>query len=153
MTGVASAQATADQSLRDELAQINASLKDIANTLKQQAETQQADLLLKRATFAATQLSAAEERLKRIDQDARTLRGQSGEYEMMAKRRQSKTPPEELSTEAGEQLAEMKERLVALGQERITAENEIVTLRRDEREWRALLDKFLTSRLPSPATH
>ena len=133
MTGVASAQATADQSLRDELAQINASLKDIANTLKQQAETQQADLLLKRATFAATQLSAAEERLKRIDQDARTLRAQSGEYEMMAKRRQSKTPPEELSTEAGEQLAEMKERLVALGQERITAENEIVTLRRDER--------------------
>ena len=157
MSGVASAQGTAEQSLRDELAQINVSLKDIASALKQQAETQQADLLLKRVTLATTQLSAAEEKPKRIDQEIRGLREQRASFEGEIKTLQERTPSsEEIRGEIAamkSRLPTIEERIGALNQERIGADNEIAMLRRDQREWQALLDKFLTTRLPSSSTH
>jgi len=41
---------------RSDLTEISASLKDIARTLKQQAEMQKSHLMLKRVTLASTQL-------------------------------------------------------------------------------------------------
>src|SRR6266480_1238635 len=84
LSPMAAAQSTSgDETMRVELARIDASLK-------QQAETQQADLLLKRVTLSVTQLAASEERLKRIDQETRTLRDENTELQTSLKMLQAK---------------------------------------------------------------
>jgi len=137
--------ASADHDIHDELVRINASLREIALALKQQTEVQHADLLLKRVTLAATQLSAAEEKLKRIDQEIGTLREQNSEFETYLKSAQTTTPSSS-AAEIKSRIASIQERVGVLTQDRVGAQNEIETLRRDAREWQTSLDKLLVSR-------
>ena len=155
LSPVAAAQSTsADESLRDELARIDASLKEIARALKQQAETQHADLLLKRVTLSLTQLAADEDRLKRIEQETRTLRDEEAELQTSLKMVQAKaahsaatvTPHRDEIGEINSRLSTIQDRLTTLNEQRIESQNEIERLRRDAREWQTLLDKFLSSR-------
>jgi chromosome segregation ATPase len=155
LSPMAAAQSTsADETMRVELARMDASLKEIARALKQQAETQQADLLLKRVTLSLTQFAAGEERLKRIDQETRTLRDEDAEMQTSLKMLTAKSAtPETSATPHRDQIGEInsrvstiQERLATLNEQRIETQNEIERLRSDAREWQAALDKFLSSR-------
>ena len=155
LTPLAIAQpADANDSVRDQLARIDASLKEIARSLKQQADTQQADLLLKRVSLALTQLAAGEERLKRFEDEMRTVGDQDAELRSSMKMLEGKAPASETAAatqreqvaEINRLLARSEERLAALNQQRIETQNAIEAHRRDAREWQASLDKFLSSR-------
>src|SRR5260221_5534366 len=151
---MAAAQSTsAEEGLRGELARIDSSLKEIARALKQQAETQQADLLLKRVALSLTQLAAGDERLKRIDQEIRTLRDEEAELQTSLKAVQARATQadgapsrRDPTGESNSRMSTIHERLTTLGEQRIETQNEIERQRRDAREWQAALDKFLTSR-------
>jgi len=141
----ASAAFAAEEPAHNDLGEINATLKEIARTLKQQVETQKADLLLKRLTFATTQLANARERLSAIDREIALAEKDRGELEMVLAARQRDMPAGDPRIgEIKSQWQEIKDRLSALHQQRITAENDIEAQRRDVREWQALLDKALT---------
>lgn len=140
--------AAEDQPAHNDLAEINATLKEIARTLKQQVQTQKADVLLKRLTFATTQLANAQERLNRIDKEIGVAESDRGEFEGLLASAQRETPPANPALAnipaIKARLQAIRDRLSALNQERISAENEIGTLRRDARDWQELLDKAIT---------
>jgi chromosome segregation ATPase len=119
--------------------------------LKQQAESQKVDVLMKRVTLAATQLTNAQDRLSRIGQERRSLESERNELETrlaMFQKEPLSSPDAEanIARIAGirNRLQTIQERLNALRQEQITAENEIEALRREARDWQALLDKTIT---------
>ena len=134
----------------NDLAEINATLKEIARSLKQQVQTQKADVLLKRLTFATAQLANAQERLNKIDKEIGIAESDRGEFETLLAAAQKETPrvdPTSKETEIAANKARLqaiRDRLSALNQERISAENDIGTLRRDARDWQELLDKAIT---------
>lgn len=143
--------AAEDQPTHNDLAEMNATLKEIARTLRQQAETQRADLLLKRVTLATTQLAKAQERMHVIDQEIGARESERGEFETLLAAAQKETAPRGTQASSREQVGEIKtrlqslqERLSALRQERVTAENDIEAQRREARDWQTLLDKTLT---------
>lgn len=138
---------------RNELAEINATLKEIAVLLKQQVAAQKGDLLLKRVGMATTQLAAAQERLKRIEGEIRAISSESSELDSRISRLQVAALESGETTEARNArlndtrkgLASLQERWAALSQERISAQNEVGTLQRDARDWQATLDRMLAS--------
>jgi chromosome segregation ATPase len=140
--------AAEDQPTHNDLAEINATLKEIARTLKQQVLTQKGDLIIKRLTFATTQLANAQERLNRIDKEIGVAESDRGEFETLLAYAQRETPPANPGPASipaiKAKLQAIRDRLGALNQERISAENDIATLRRDTRDWQELLDKTLT---------
>ena len=146
------ALAAEDQPTHNDLVEMNTTLKEIVRALKQQAETQKADLLLKRVTLATTQLANAQERLSRIDRELAALENERGEVEaVMAAAQREQTPPAD-PVAAQARTAEIKrhwqsvqDRLNGLRQERVVAENDLGALRREARDWETLLDKMLTS--------
>ncbi|MDP9360823.1 MAG: hypothetical protein M3P29_05155 [Acidobacteriota bacterium] len=119
---------------------MNATLKEIARSLKQQADTQKADLLLKRVTLATTQLANAQERLNRIDLDIRALENERGEFETLLAAKSATAPRDGVKSH----LQGVQERLNALRQERGSVQNDIEALRREARDWQTLLDKTIT---------
>jgi len=142
----ASSAFAADEPTHNDLAEMNATLKEIARSLRQQLEAQKADLLLKRLTFAATQLTNAQERLNSIDRAAATLDKDRLELEsMLAVAQKEAQPGDGTPSRIKSQWQAVQDRLSALRQERIGVENDIQSLRRDVREWQTLLDKTLTS--------
>ncbi len=144
---------TADLSGHADLAKIAAALNQIELTLKQQAETQKADLLLKRLMFVSTQLAATQESLKRISEEIRVRRNENAELETGLAMLEKEIPPSDNAlaihrariADARSRLANDHDRLNALEQEKVAAENDIQTLRREARDWQALLDRALTS--------
>ena len=144
-TFLAASAFAAEEPTHNDLAEINATLKEIARTLKQQVETQKADLLLKRVTFATTQLANARERLSSIDREIALAEKDRGELETILAARQRDMPAGDLRIgEVKSQWQEIRDRLSTLHQQRISAENDIEAQRRDVREWQALLDKTIT---------
>jgi chromosome segregation ATPase len=142
----ASSAFAADEPTHNDLAEMNATLKEIARALKQQLETQKGDLLLKRMTFAATQLTNAQERLNSIDRAAATLDKDRLELEsMLAAAQKEAQPGDGAPARLKSQWQAVQDRLNALRQERIGVENDIQSLRREVRDWQTLLDKTLTS--------
>ncbi len=136
----ASAFAAEDQPTHNDLVEMNATLKEIARSLKQQADTQKADLLLKRVTLATTQLANAQERLNRIDLDIRALENERGEFETLLAAKSATAPRDGVKSH----LQGVQERLNALRQERGSVQNDIEALRREARDWQTLLDKTIT---------
>jgi chromosome segregation ATPase len=145
----ASSAFAAEDPTHNDLAEINATLKEIARMLKQQLETQKGDLLLKRVTFAATQLANAQERLNGIDREIGLKEKDRGEWESMLSAQQKAPPGDPAVTQSRiaalrSDLQSIQDRLNALHQERITVENDVQTLRREARDWQTLLDKTIT---------
>lgn len=144
---------TADPSAHADLAKIAAALNQIELTLKQQAETQKADLLLKRLMFVSTQLAATKESLKRTSEEIRVRRNENAEIETRLAMIEKEIPPSDNAlanqrariADARSSLANDQDRINALEQEKVAAENEIQSLRREARDWQALLDRALTS--------
>ena len=145
--------ATDDPSRHANLAEIAATLKQIERTLKEQTEIQKADLLLRRVAFASTQLAAAQEKLRRISEEIRTRRDEGAELETGLTLIEKETPASDTAAavhrariaETKSRMTNAQDRLNALEQDRVAAENEIQTLRREARDWQAFLDKTLTS--------
>jgi chromosome segregation ATPase len=146
ITCFAASSAFAAEDPRNELAEINATLKDIAHMLKQQVETQKADLLLKRVSLSTTQLSNARERLIAIDREIALGEKDRSEMESILANNQKLLPAGDARiTEIKSQWQAIQDRLSALRQERITVQNDVEALRREVREWQSLLDKTLTN--------
>lgn len=142
------AQTSAAPAQRSDLAEISETLKRIEVALKHQADIQKADLLLRRVMFAATQIATAETSLKRIEEESRSVRGESSDIESAIKRLEQSPESEERQAQmlAGRnRITNLQDRLTALEQERVSIQNEIQGLRRDNREWQALLDKTLVT--------
>lgn len=145
--------ATADASGHADLVKIAATLNQIELTLKQQAETQKADLLLKRLMFTSTQLAATQENLKRVSEEIRVRRNENADLETGLAMLEKEIPPSDNAlamrrariADARSRLANDQDRLNALEQEKVAAENEIQSLRREARDWQAMLDRALTS--------
>jgi len=145
--------ATADLSGHAELVRIAATLNEIELTLKHQAETPKADLLLKRLMFSSTQLASARENLRRIEEEIRARRDESAGLETGLAVVDRETPASDSAAavhrarmaEIKSRMASIQDRLNTLEQDRVAAENEIQTLRREARDWQALLDRTLTS--------
>ena len=142
-----------DRDTRAELAEMNTTLKEIARLLKEQATLQKSDLLMRRVSLASTELAAAQERLKRLDEESGAARSAQAEFEGMLIRVQAETAT---SKEAGaarqsqingikSRLSAIQERLAVTNRDTISTQNEIETLRRDLQDWRRLLDKALAS--------
>ena len=143
-----SAAAAEDRAAHDDLAEMNATLKEIARTLRQQAETQKADLLLKRVMLATTQLANAQDRLNRIDRELSALDAERLELENQLASQKEAGPSGDAPARARETKSRwqsVQDRLSALRQERGFADNDISALRREARDWQTLLDKTLTS--------
>src|SRR5947208_1574695 len=70
---------------RNDLTEISETLKRIEVALKHQTEIQKADVLFRRIMFAATQITAAQANLKKVDDESASLRNESGEIESFAK--------------------------------------------------------------------
>ena len=108
-----------------------------------------ADILLRRVMFAATQIAAAEANLKMLDDENATLRGENVQIEAAVKGIEREAPDSESRrmqlTYAKNRMAAIQERLSAMEQERVAAQNELQTLRHESREWQTLLDKALVA--------
>lgn len=145
------ATAADDPPTHGDFVEMNATLKEIARLLKQQAEAQKVDVLMKRVTLAATQLASAQDRLNRIGGERRSVESERNELDtrLAMLQKEAVSSPEadaNLARIAGirNQLQTLQDRLNTLRQEQITAENEIETLRREARDWQTLLDKTIT---------
>jgi len=140
-----------DRDGRAQLAEMSSSLKEIVVLLKEQAAMQRTELLIRRVTLASTELGAAQERLRRIDQESAGLKSEQGELEGMLSRIQSETASSEDArasrqarmSEIKSRLAAIQDRFSAVTRDTISAQNEIETLRREFQDWRNLLDKAL----------
>ena len=143
-----SAQSSAPAAQHNDLGEIADSLKRIEAALKHQTEIQKADVLLRRVMFAATQVVTAEASLKKIEDEGRTLRAENADLESAVKRLESMAASEAQRTQlsyAKNRMTTIQERLSAIEQERVSIANEIQTLRRDSRDWQAMLDKMLVA--------
>jgi len=142
------AQTTMPPAQRSELGEISDALKRIETALKHQTEIQKADVLLRRVMFAATQIATAEASLKKLDDEGRTLRAENTDLQSALKRLDAATESEaqrEQLSYAKNRMTTIQERLSAIEQERVSSANEIQALRRDSREWQAMLDKTLAT--------
>ena len=142
------AQTTVPPTQRSELSEISDTLKRIESVLKHQTDIQKADVLLRRVMFAATQIATAEASVKKLDDESRTLRAENTDLESAVKRletaRESDAQRVQLSY-AKNRMTTIQERISAIEQERVSTANEIQALRRDSREWQAMLDKTLAT--------
>jgi chromosome segregation ATPase len=140
-----------DRDARAHLAEMSTSLKEIVVLLKEQAAMQRTDLLMRRVTLASTELGAAQERLRRLDQESVALKSDQGEFEGILSRVQAEDATSEEARAARQsrmsdiksRLAAIQDRSSAVTRETISAQNEIETLRREVQDWRNLLDKAL----------
>jgi chromosome segregation ATPase len=140
-----------DRDTRLELAEMNNTLKEIAALMKEQASLQRSDLLMRRVTLASTELAAAQERLKRLDQELTAIKSEQAEFEGMLSRVQAENTTSEESRATRQvringiknRLAAIQERNGVVNRETISAQNEIEPLRRDLQDWRNLLDRAL----------
>jgi predicted nucleic acid-binding Zn-ribbon protein len=142
------AQTSAPSAQRSDLTDISETLKRIEAALKHQTDIQKADVLLRRVMFAATQIATAEMNLKKLDDEARALRAENADLENGAKRLEAMPESDGQRVQlsyAKNRMASIQERLAAIEQERVSAANDIQGLRRDSREWQAMLDKTLAS--------
>lgn len=142
------AQPTPPAAQRDDLADISETLKRIELALKHQTELQKADVLLRRVMFAASQIATAEASLKKLDEESGSLRTEKRELDNAIQGFEDAPESEAKRTQlayAKIRMPEIQERLSAMEQERVSIANEIQALRRDSREWQALLDKTLAA--------
>src|SRR5438874_709957 len=79
----ASTPTTNERDMRAELADMNTTLKEIARLFKEQATLQKSDLLMKRVTLASSELSSAQDRLKRVDQELGAKKDEQAEFETL----------------------------------------------------------------------
>ncbi len=143
-----SAQSNVPPAQRGELGEISDTLKRIETALKHQTDIQKADVLLRRVMFAATQITTAEATLKKLDEESRTLRAENTDIESAVKRLEpmaESDPQRAQLSYAKSRMTAIQERLSAIEQERVSTANEIQALRRDSREWQAMLDKTLAT--------
>jgi predicted nucleic acid-binding Zn-ribbon protein len=141
-----SAQSTAPSAQRNDLGEISDTLKRIESALKHQTEIQKADVLLRRVMFAAAQIATAEASLKKLDDESRTLRAENTDLESAMKRLETASESDAQRAQlsyAKNRMTTIQERLSTIEQERVSTANEIQALRRDSREWQAMLDKTL----------
>jgi septation ring formation regulator EzrA len=86
--------------------------------------------------------------LKKLDDESRTLRAESTDLESAAKRLETATESDAQRAQlayAKNRTTTIQERLSTIEQERVSTANEIQALRRDSREWQAMLDKTLAT--------
>jgi len=141
-----SAQSTAPSAQRNDLGEISDTLKRIESALKHQTEIQKADVLLRRVMFAAAQIATAEASLKKLDDEGRTLRAENTDIESAMKRLETASESDAQRAQlsyAKNRMTTIQERLSTIEQERVSTANEIQALRRDSREWQAMLDQTL----------
>lgn len=153
LTGLAGAQESppAEASVQDQLAQLNSTMQEIVNLLKQQIDGQETSLLIKRFELSDRALVAKKERLRKNRSEAASLETEEGSLASMLE-----TMGKEL-TEAAEndasqlwQLDQMEQRLKSLARRRqdlarelIELENEISTEEEDMEVLEATLDARL----------
>jgi chromosome segregation ATPase len=140
-----------DRDARAQLAEMNGTLKEIVALMKEQAAMQRTDLLMRRVTLASSELGAAQERLRRLDQELAGIKSEQGEFEGILSRIQSETASsgdaiasrQTRMNEIKSRLAAIQDRFGAVTRDTISTQNEIETLRRELQDWRNALDKAL----------
>lgn len=140
-----------DRDTRSQLAEMNSTLKEMVLLLKEQAAMQKSDLLMRRVTLASTELAAAQERLRRLDQELVGIKSEQDEFEGMLSRVQVEDTTSEASRATRQsrmsgiksRLAAIQDRFGAVTRDTISTQNEIETLRREVQDWRNVLDKAL----------
>lgn len=139
-----------------ELNRLNLTLEAIRGLLTQQVETENLDLLFKRAEFAAARVTALESEVRRAEGEQRTLEDEKQSIEsrlqMIADRLDSgsleadRAELEEVTSHMVGALKRVQERLRDVELEIGELQGRLATKRRELREWQDLLDRRLSER-------
>ncbi|HEX9670215.1 MAG TPA: hypothetical protein VGC93_12120 [Thermoanaerobaculia bacterium] len=145
---------TGGEPVVEELAKLNATLREIAGLMKKQEELQRVDLLIKRVQMTAGQLTDAERQLKTAESELRSLDHEKGELEgRLAMLSASDGKAEDLSPEQSEvivarideELKRVRQRSSELRGEVEELRNRIAAREHELRDWQAVIDRRLGS--------
>lgn len=146
---------TPDGDLPAELARLTKSVREIADLLAKQTETQRLDLFMKRIELSSARVGQLEQSLRSLQSERTSLEEQSQGMELELQRLQAhaesggtEVPHAELesATKRAEALRKrFGSRLQALGQEIAELEGRLSTQREELREWQRVVDRRLSS--------
>jgi peptidoglycan hydrolase CwlO-like protein len=147
----AAAQSAPADPVAAELAQVNATLKEIAALLSRQTDLQSVDLLMRRVQVSDYQVTELERRLRSAQEELRNLEGSRSSMEtqltiLESRKEKGDERPEDLKmmaadTEGG--LKRTKQRISQVKQEIAALEGELATRREELRSWQSVLDRRL----------
>jgi chromosome segregation ATPase len=144
------AAAPAEVAVVQELAQIHASLREIAATLARQAEQSRLDLLIKRTQMALGELERSEAQLQALENERTNLEDQRArlaeQAEAMASRSEDVTAEqrEALAAEIDGEQKRLAQRLRTLDGQIADLQNRTAARREELRGWQAVVDRSLT---------
>jgi chromosome segregation ATPase len=139
-----------------ELAKLNATLKDIALLLRQQGESGELELLIKRVELAETRLAERERALAAAEAEQRSLDGERSQLELslemiaaQAERGGGELPDtqaEAMTAQTEAQLRRVRQRTAELAREIAGLENAIASQAAEVQSWKSILDRRLGAR-------
>jgi chromosome segregation ATPase len=133
-----------------ELAQINAALREIAATLARQAEQSQLDLLMKRTQMALGEVERGEAQLQAFESERTTLEDQRArlaeQAETIAARTEdvSAAQRDAFNAEIEGEQKRIAQRVRALEGQIAELQNRLSARREESRGWQAVLDRRLS---------
>jgi len=148
LPAVAAAQQTPSDPVAAQLAQVNATLKQIVALLDRQSDVQDLDLLMKRVQLSDSQVAELERRLRSAQGELRNAEEVQANVEQRAKAvtTAAEIPPndrEQLLARAQTEQTRQRQRIGQLTQEIAAIESELAKRRDDLRTWQAVLDRRL----------
>ena len=137
-----------------ELAKLNDTLREIAQLLRQQAETTELDLFLKRVQLADARLRDSERALTAVQSEQRSLEGERSQLELRLRivaqeggdQGADAGTLESMRGQIQLELARVRRRQGEVAASLSALENERAARRRDLEEWESVLDRRLGRR-------
>ena len=148
LPAVAAAQTPSDP-VAKELAEVNATLKQIVALLDRQSDVQDLDLLMKRVQLSDSQVAELERRLRTAQSELRSAEEVQSNVEARLKvvTTSAEIPPaerEQMMVHGQAEQTRQRQRISQLTQEIAAIESELAKRRDDLRTWQAVLDKRLS---------
>jgi len=139
--------------LVEEVHRINVTLQAIQQLLEKQVETQSLDLLLKRSDLAARELSQFESRLRKAEDERRSLASDKARIETQIKAMEAELDSNSPKLEEEEmdfitaqiegERTRTNQRLAELDREITELQNQLAARRKELQGWRDLTDRRL----------
>ena len=138
-----------------ELARLNATLKEIVTLLRQQRESDELGLVIKRLELAEGRLAEDERRLAAAEGNRRSLESERTQLEMRLKMMASElerhgdvpvAEVEAMTTGLEAELKRVRQRAAEMDGEIAALEGDVAARRREVEEWKTVLDRRLARR-------
>jgi hypothetical protein len=137
-----------------QLATMNATLGELLRLIRQGAERQDIDLLMKRVELSSGLVAEAGRRLREVESELSDLENESGNVEtklaMLRLQKDSASSPETvqqfeiMESQSQSQMKKLRERMALLRSEVVGLKADLEANRDELRDWKVTLDKRLT---------